>query len=192
VNLLVLGPQGAGKGTQAQQIAVDYALPHISTGEMFRAAVEEESELGQRVAPILASGGLVPDEVTTELIRERLAHDDARRGFVLDGFPRTLSQAEALDSMLAGIGRRLDAVLFFDLADEVATTRLLERAGREGRVDDEPAVIARRLATYHEQTEPVVEHYRLGGVLVPLRADQTISEVYAQVQEALEGIEGDA
>ena len=115
MNLLVLGPQGAGKGTQAQRIAVDYAVPHISTGDMFRAAVDEGSELGQRVAPILAGGGLVPDEVTIELIRERLGREDARRGFVLDGFPRTLAQAEALDSMLMGIGRRLDGVLFFDL-----------------------------------------------------------------------------
>jgi adenylate kinase len=192
VNLLVLGPQGAGKGTQAQRIAVDYAVPHISTGDMFRAAVDEGSELGQRVEPILAGGGLVPDEVTIELIRERLGREDARRGFVLDGFPRTLAQAEALDSMLMGIGRRLDGVLFFDLSDEVATARMLERAGREGRVDDEPTVIARRLATYHELTEPVVEHYRLGGLLVPLRAGQTIPEVYAQVQDALEGLEGAA
>ena len=189
MNLLVLGPQGAGKGTQAQRIAADYALSHISTGDMFRAAIAEGSELGQAVEPILAKGGLVPDDVTIELIRDRLGREDARRGFILDGFPRTLAQAEALEAMLAQIGRRLDAVLFFDIPDGVATERLLERGGREGRSDDEPGAIARRLATYHHQTKPLVERYRLDGLLVPLRAERTIPEVYAQVQEALEGLE---
>jgi adenylate kinase len=189
VNLLVLGPQGAGKGTQAQRIAADYALPHISTGDMFRAAIAEGSELGQAVEPVLANGGLVPDDVTIELIRDRLGREDARRGFILDGFPRTLAQAEALEAMLAQIGRRLDAVLFFDIPDGVATERLLERGGREGRNDDEPGAIAKRLATYHDQTKPLVERYRLGGLLVSLRAERTIPEVYAEVQEALEGLE---
>ena len=115
MNLLVLGPQGAGKGTQAQRIAVDYAIPHISTGDMFRAAVEAGSPLGLRVAPILASGGLVPDEVTIELIRERLGDEDARRGFVLDGFPRNQAQAQALAAMLQGIGQPLDAVVLFNV-----------------------------------------------------------------------------
>jgi len=192
VNLLVLGPQGAGKGTQAQRIAVDYAIPHISTGDMFRAAIAEGSELGQQVGPILASGRLVPDEITIELIRNRLARADARAGFVLDGFPRNLAQAEALDAMLVEIGRRLDAVLFFDLPDELATERMLLRAGSEGRADDAPAVIARRLATYHELTEPVVEYYRTGGTLAPLHAARTIPEVYAEVQEALAELEGAA
>ena len=192
MNLLVLGPQGAGKGTQAQRIAVDYAIPHISTGDMFRAAIAEGSELGQQVGPILASGRLVPDEITIELIRNRLARADARAGFVLDGFPRNLAQAEALDAMLVEIGRRLDAVLFFDLPDELATERMLLRAGSEGRADDAPAVIARRLATYHELTEPVVEYYRTGGTLAPLHAARTIPEVYAEVQEALAELEGAA
>jgi adenylate kinase len=192
VNLLVLGPQGAGKGTQAQRIAVDYNLPHISTGQMFRDAIDEGSELGRRVAPIVTNGGLVPDDVTIELIRDRLTRADARGGFILDGFPRNLAQAEALDAMLAGIGRRLDAVLFLDLPDDVATARLSERAGIEGRADDEPEAIARRLATYHEHTGPVVEHYRRGGLLLPLHAQRTIPEVYAEVQDALGELEGSA
>lgn len=192
MNLLVLGPQGAGKGTQAQRIAVDHAVPHISTGEMFRAAIAEDTPLGREVAPILASGGLVPDRLTIELIGSRLEHEDARGGFVLDGFPRNLAQADALDTMLDRIGRRLDAVFFFDLPDAIATERLLERAAREGRVDDEPEVIARRLKTYHEHTEPVVEYYRQAGLLVPLHAGRTIAEVYAEVQAALEELEAPA
>ncbi len=190
MNLLVLGPQGAGKGTQAQLIAVDYGIPHISTGEMFRSAIDEGLELGKQVEPILASGRLVPDEITIELIRDRLARADARAGFVLDGFPRNLAQAEALDEMLVEIGRRLDAVLFFELADELATERMHERAAREGRADDEPEAIARRLATYHELTAPVADLYRAGGLLIPLHAERTIPEVYAEVQAALAGLGG--
>ena len=109
----------------------------------------------------------MPDEITIALIRERLAEADARRGFVLDGFPRNEAQAEALDAMLAEIGRRLDAILFFDLPDDIATERMLARAAVENRADDAPEVIARRLATYHTETEPIVEHYRLSGRLVP-------------------------
>jgi adenylate kinase len=192
VNLLLLGPQGAGKGTQAQRIATEYGIPHISTGDIFRGAIAERSELGRRVEPILASGQLVPDEITIELIRDRLGQSDAAGGFILDGFPRTPAQAEALAAVLDLIGRRLDAVLFFDLPDEVATERMLERSRVEGRVDDEPAVIARRLATYHDQTEPLVDYYRSAGLLVDLEADRTIPEVYAQIRIALSRVEAPA
>jgi adenylate kinase len=159
---------------------------------MFRAAIAEGSELGRRVGPILASGELVPDELTVALIRERLAAPDAGDGFVLDGFPRNLAQAEALDAMLGEIGRTLDAVLFFDLSDEIATERIRGRALDEGREDDTPETIARRLAIYHEQTEPVVERYRVTGKLVPLHAERTIGEVAAEIDEALELVEGAA
>ncbi len=189
MNLLVLGPQGAGKGTQAKRIATDYAIPHISTGDMFRAAIAAKTELGLEVEPILASGALVPDDVTIALIRERLGEADARRGFVLDGFPRNPAQAAALDEMLTGIGRRLDGVLFFDLPDDVATERMLARAAEENRPDDTPEVIAKRLATYHAETEPIVEHYRAAGTLVPLHAERTIPEVYAEIQTALGELE---
>ncbi|RDI74662.1 Adenylate kinase-related kinase [Gaiella occulta] len=185
MNVLVLGPQGSGKGTQAKRISAAYGVPHVSTGDMFRAAVADGTELGRRVAPILAAGELVPDELTIALIRERLARDDARDGFVLDGFPRNLAQATSLDAMLDGIGRTLDAVLFFDLDDDVATERMLGRARDEGREDDAPDVIARRLAIYHEQTEPVVEHYRSAGTLVPLHAERTVDEVFAEISAAL-------
>jgi len=189
VNLLVLGPQGAGKGTQAKRIAADYAVPHVSTGDIFREAVAAGTKLGRQVEPILAHGALVPDEVTIALIRERLADTDALRGFVLDGFPRNAAQADALDEMLESIGRRLDAIFFFDLPDDVATERMLQRAVEENRPDDTPEVIARRLATYHAETEPIVEHYRVTGKLVPLHAERTIPEVYAEIQSALEALE---
>ena len=188
MNLLVLGPQGAGKGTQAKRIAADHRIPHVSTGDMFRAAIAAGSPLGQKVEPILASGRLVPDEDTIALIRERLSSDDARDGFVLDGFPRNLPQAEALDSMLADIGRGLDAILFFDLPDDVATERMLKRAVDEQRADDTPETIAQRLRTYHDQTIPVVEHYRTTSRLVPLHAGRSIDEVWAEVQDALERV----
>ena len=190
MNLLVLGPQGAGKGTQAKRITAEYSLPHVSTGDMFRAAIAAQSELGKQVEPLLAAGRLVPDDVTIELIRERLAEPDAAEGFVLDGFPRNLAQAEALDEMLGEIGRGLDAILFFDLPDEVANQRMLKRAATENRPDDTPEVIAERLRTYHEQTEPIVEHYRVTGKLVPLRGDQTIEAVWADVQAALDELDG--
>jgi adenylate kinase len=156
---------------------------------MFRAAIAAQSELGKQVEPLLASGKLVPDDLTIELIRERLLQADAADGFVLDGFPRNLAQAEALDELLGEIGRGLDAILFFDLPDEVATERMLGRAAAENRPDDTPEVIAERLRTYHEQTEPVVEHYRVTGRLVPLHASRSIDEVWLEIQDAVERVE---
>jgi adenylate kinase len=188
----VLGPQGAGKGTQAARIAAEYGVPHISTGDMFRAAIAEQTELGKQVEPLLASGTLVPDEITIALIQDRLARPDAVDGFVLDGYPRNTAQAEALDVMLTGIGRGLDAILYFDLPDSVATERMLRRATEENRPDDTPDVIAKRLATYHAQTEPIVEHYRVTGRLVPLHAERTIEEVWAEIEEALQQVEASA
>jgi adenylate kinase len=188
VNLLVLGPQGAGKGTQAQRIAGEYEIPHISTGDMFRSAIASQTELGRRVEPILAAGSLVPDEITVAMIEERLGDEDARDGFVLDGFPRNLAQAEALDVMLRGIERDLNAILFFDLSDAVATERLLKRAELENRPDDTPEVIARRLQIYHDETEPILEHYRATGKLVPLHGERSIDAVWAEVVDALEHV----
>jgi adenylate kinase len=190
VNLLVLGPQGAGKGTQATRISEEYGVPHISTGDMFRAAIAEGTDLGKEVEPLLAQGILVPDELTVAMIRERLAKPDASDGFVLDGFPRNLAQADALDEMLGGIGRGLDAILFFDLPDEVGMERALSRAQIEGRKDDTPEVIATRLETYHRETEPIVEHYRATGKLVPLHAGGIVEEVWTEISEALQQVGG--
>ena len=186
MNLLVLGPQGSGKGTQAQRLSADHGIPHVSTGDMFRSAIADGTELGRRVEPILAAGELVPDELTVALIRERLSKQDTAAGFVLDGFPRNLAQAEELDAMLAEIGRTLDAVLFFDVPDEVALERLLGRADQEARHDDRPDAIERRLEIYHEHTEPVVERYLTTGKLVPLHAARSVDEVTAEIADALE------
>ena len=190
MNLLVLGPQGSGKGTQASRLAEEREIPHVSTGDMFRAAIAAATPLGLRVEPILASGELVPDELTVALIRERLSEPDATRGFVLDGFPRNLAQAEALDAMLTEIDRELDLVLFFDLDQVTSTERLRKRAVIEGRDDDTPDAIARRLELYHEQTAPLVELYRASGRLVPIRAERTIDEVANEIAEALDLLDG--
>ena len=185
MNLLVLGPQGAGKGTQAKRISSEYGIPHVSTGEMFRAEQAAGTELGKRLGEIMARGELVPDELTIALIKDRLGRPDAAPGFVFDGFPRNLAQAEALDAMLTAIGRGLDAILFFDVPDEVGFERALKRAELENRTDDTPEAIRKRLAIYHSETEPIVEHYRATGKLVPLHADRTIEEVWNEISRAL-------
>ena len=184
-NILFIGPQGSGKGTQAKRVAVTEGIPHISTGDMFRAAIAAGTELGKQLAPILESGALVPDELTISIIRERLAEPDAEQGFVLDGFPRTMAQAGALDEMLAAVGHPLDLVFEFALSDELALQRCLGRAAQEGRADDTPEVIAKRLATYHELTEPIVDHYRAAGLLVVIHAERSVDEVNAELAQAL-------
>jgi adenylate kinase len=188
VNLLVLGPPGAGKGTQSKRVATEYGIAHLSTGDMFRDAIAAQSELGRRVEPIIEAGELVPDEITIGLIRERLTGSGGDRGFVLDGFPRNDAQSEALDDLLRELDRELDAILFFDLPDKVARDRMLGRAGEEHRVDDTPEAIAHRLEVYHSKTEPVVEHYRVTGKLVPLHADRSTDEVWLEIQQALDQV----
>jgi adenylate kinase len=186
LNILLLGPQGAGKGTQGKLIAAEYGIPHIATGDMLRAAMAAETELGRAVRPIYDSGQLVPDDLMIGLIRERLGEDDARNGFVLDGFPRTAVQAEALDEMLDEIGRPLTVVFEFQLPEAVCLERLRLRAQDEGRVDDTEDAIRTRLALYHEQTEPLIEHYRTRGSLVGIPADRPVEHVFAEIQQALE------
>jgi adenylate kinase len=191
VNVLMLGPQGAGKGTQAKKIAEAYDVPHIATGDMFRAAIDAGSELGLKVEPLLKSGQLVPDDVTIALIRDRLAEEDAQQGFVLDGFPRNIAQAEALDAMLEEIERPLDAVLLLELSDDTARERLGKRAATEGRADDQPEAIENRLRQYHEQTEPVVDYYLATGKLVKMHAERPIDEVWAEIADTLESLAGE-
>src|SRR5215210_7042158 len=148
LNILLLGIQGSGKGTQAKRIASEYGIPHIATGDMFRAEIAAGSELGKRVEDILARGDLVPDELTIEMIRHRLAQPDTRDGFVLDGFPRTMAQADALDDLLAEIARPLTIVFELQVLDEIARERMTRRARDEGRSDDTPEVIDRRIELY--------------------------------------------
>jgi adenylate kinase len=182
----MLGPQGAGKGTQAKRISAEYDLAHISTGERFRREIAGGTDFGRRIAPILEAGELVPDELTIARLRDWVDEGAAVHGFVLDGFPRNLAQAQALDAMLAGLGRSLDAILFLDLPDAVATDRIRVRAAAEGRADDTPEATKRRLEHYHQDTEPVVEYYRATGKLVPLHAERPVGDVYSEIQAALE------
>jgi adenylate kinase len=189
VNLLILGPQGAGKGTQAKRLAGEYELPHVSTGDMLRDAVAAGSELGQVVGPIMQRGELVTDELMIALIRERLGAPDAAAGFVLDGFPRTLPQAEALEPMLREIGKELDAVLVLEVDDAVATARMLRRAELEGRPDDTPEAIATRLASYHRETAPLVEWYRARDKVAPVDGTRDVDEVWEQIRAVLERLE---
>jgi adenylate kinase len=185
MRILILGPQGSGKGTQAKRIAAAYGVPHVATGDILREAVANGSELGAQVRPILERGDLVPDDLMVGLIRERLADEES---FVLDGFPRTMAQAEALDSMLDEIGKPLDAVILLQVSDEIATVRLRERAVQEGRADDSPEAIANRLRLYHELTELVVDRYQLAGIEVMVDGEQTVDEVFAAIQDALEAV----
>ena len=188
MNVLILGPQGSGKGTQAKRIAAEYDIPHVATGDIFREAIARWTPLGREVEPILARGQLVPDELTVSLIRERLAEDDARNGFVLDGFPRNAAQAEALDELLAEIGRPLDIVLELQVPDEVCIERLLKRAEEEGRADDTPTVIEQRLEIYHRETAPLVEHYLATGKVVGIHGAGSVDEVWAEIQDTLEQV----
>ena len=186
LNVLLFGPQGSGKGTQAKRIGAEYRIPHVSTGDMFRDAIARQTPLGRQVKPILDAGELVPDELTVGLIRERLSQDDAQGGFVLDGFPRNIAQAEALDELLAELDRPLTVVLEFLISDELCIERLLERAAEEGRTDDTPEAIARRLEIYHRETEPLSDHYLSTGKLVAVHADRPVDGVWAEIQQALE------
>jgi adenylate kinase len=186
LNVLLLGIQGSGKGTQAKRIASEYGIPHIATGDMLREAVAAGTTLGKQVEDTLGRGDLVPDETVIELIRERLSQPDAASGFVLDGFPRTMAQSDALDEILAEIGRPLSVVFELQVPDDVARERMLKRAREEGRSDDTPEVIDRRLQLYHEETEPIVQHYRLLGNLVGIHGTGTMDQVFKEIQDTLE------
>ena len=186
LDVLLLGVQGSGKGTQAKRLASEYGLAHIATGDMLRAAMAEGTPLGQRVKPIYEAGELVPDDLMIELIRERLSRADTDPGFILDGFPRTMAQADALDSMLSEIDRPLTVVLELQVPDDVAIARLRKRAAGEGRSDDTPEAIAKRIALYNQETRPLVSHYRLAGNLVGIHGDRPENEVFSEIQQAVE------
>jgi adenylate kinase len=185
LDIVILGPPGAGKGTQAELITEDAGIPHVNTGDMYRAAVAAGTELGAKVKPYMERGELVPDDLTIAVVRERLSEPDTVDGFVLEGFPRTLPQAEALDEILAEQDRELSVVLHFQLSEEVAEQRLLKRALEQGREDDTPEIIHRRMETMRISDE-LVEFYRVKGILVGIHAERTIEEVFAEVQQVLQ------
>ena len=188
LNVLLLGPQGAGKGTQAKRISVEYGIPHIASGEILRAEMDAGTELGNRVKDVYDRGDLVSDDLMIELIRNRLEQPDTEAGFVLDGFPRTTVQAEALDSMFNDIGRNFSVAFALQIPDEVAFDRLRRRAQVEGRADDTDEAIQRRLGNYHRETEPLIEYYRTRGNLVPIHGNRSENEVFAEIQRALEQV----
>lgn len=186
LDIVILGPPGAGKGTQAKLVAAEAGIPHIATGDTVRAMKDADTDLGREVKAVYDRGDLVSDELMIELMRARLVQPDTARGFVLDGFPRTQGQAEALDRLLEELDRDLTVVLHFELPDEVVVERLHGRAQEEGRSDDTPEVIQHRLDVFRERTEPVVGHYREKGILVPIRADASVASVFAEVQSVLQ------
>lgn len=183
--ILLLGPPGVGKGTQAERLAARLGIPKISTGDMLRVAVSAGTELGERAHALIERGELVSDDIVIGVAEERLSERDAQRGFVLDGFPRTLRQAEALDDFLSRAGTPLEHCLAMGVSEARLVTRLLKRAEIEGRADDNEATIRHRMKVYREQTEPLLEHYRGRSVLVEIDADSTIDEVEKRIGEAL-------
>ncbi|HWO51027.1 MAG TPA: adenylate kinase [Ornithinibacter sp.] len=185
MRLIILGPPGAGKGTQAARIADHHGIPAISTGDIFRANIKNETPLGLQVKEILASGGYVSDDVTNAIVEDRLAQDDCSGGFLLDGYPRTLAQVAALDGMLAAHGTSLDHVLELTVDDDAVVARLLKRAESEGRADDTEEVIRERMAIYHRETRPLSDTYRERGLLVDVDGLGEVDEVTKRILTAL-------
>lgn len=212
MNLVLMGLPGAGKGTQAEKIIDKYAIPHISTGDMFRAAIKEETELGLKAKSFMDKGELVPDEVTIGIVRERLSKDDCKNGFLLDGFPRTVAQAEALENILSSLGKRLDYVINIEVDREILTERLTgrricEHCGAtyhlvfnppktEGvcdkcggplyqRADDNAETVGNRLDVNIKQTRPLLDFYEEKGYLRNVNGQQDIHQVFADIDQLL-------
>jgi adenylate kinase len=190
MDILVLGPQGSGKGTQAKLISKTYGIPHVATGDMIREIKELDTPLGRELKAVYDAGGLVNDELMIRLIRDRLSRGDTIPGVILDGFPRTMEQADALDELLARLERSIDVVLELQVPDrEVLLERMLKRAAEERRSDDTPEAIERRLETYDRETAPLVEHYRAKHAnVVGIHADRPVDDVFAEIREALEQV----
>jgi adenylate kinase len=191
MRLILLGPPGAGKGTQAQRLAAKYGIVQLSTGEMLREAVKSATPIGRKVQDIIARGRLAPDSLVVGIVGQRIAEPDARNGFILDGFPRTVPQAAALDRMLAGKGLSLDAVIELRVNEEALLKRIESRVaemtarGEALRDDDNPEVLRTRLKAYREETAPLIAHYRQQGVLRTINGMAPIAEVTEAIGQSL-------
>jgi adenylate kinase len=190
VRIVLLGPPGCGKGTQAKIASERFGVPAISTGDMLRAAVKAATPLGRKAQAVMEAGELVPDDIVIGLIRERIAEPDARKGLLLDGFPRTIAQAESLEKLLAENGARLDAVVNFVVSEDVLVERLAQRG--EGRADDKVETVRERLRVYQEKTAPLADHYRDRGLLVDIDGIGDVAEVASRIGRALPARQGAA
>lgn len=186
MQLILFGPPGAGKGTQANLLVDTYGLLHLSTGNLLRAAIAAETPLGVRVKSILDSGELVSDAIVLDLVAEEIAKPEAARGVIFDGFPRTVRQAEGLDERLAAMGKQVDGLVHLQVPDEVITERILSRG--EGRSDDTPEKIAKRLEVYRSETEPVLDHYRGVGVAHDVVGIGTVEEIFGRIKALLDSL----
>lgn len=183
MRIIIFGPPGAGKGTQAALIKEAYDIPHLSTGEIFRAAIKNETELGLKVKSIMDAGNLVPDETVVALVEEELKKPRYDNGYILDGFPRTVPQAEAFDGILEKKGKSLTAFLLLKVPEEELVRRILSRG--EGRSDDTEEKVKRRLEVYWEETLPVLNHYREQSVVKEIDGVGSVEEIFGRIKEAL-------
>ncbi len=184
--IILVGPPGAGKGTQAGLLQERFGLPQVSTGDLFRYNLKNETELGKLARTYMDRGELVPDEVTVAMVDDRLTQDDCAAGAILDGFPRTLAQAEALDELLTGLGGKIDVVPSIEVPQDVLVERLLKRAILEGRADDNEETIRTRMQVYEKQTKPLLDYYGKKGLVVPVDGQQTIEAVQEDLVKVIE------
>lgn len=183
MRIIIFGPPGAGKGTQAKLISEEYNIPHLSTGEIFRSAIKNETKLGKEVKSILDSGDLVPDEKVVALVEEELKDSKYNDGYILDGFPRTIPQAEAFDQLLGKKGKNLDALIQLEVPQVELINRILTRG--EGRTDDTPEKIKTRLQVYREETQPVLNHYKKQNIVEEVDGMGSIEEIFSRIKDTL-------